>query len=240
MKKILYIIILVQLSSCANYNMFKGNKRSNDEDLFELLNDSYAPTIAPDDKLSFSVWNHDDMSVGSAYSIYNTNEAFGKWLIVSKDSLVKVPHLGAINIVGLTLSEAEQFIEKQLSKTIKNPIVEIKILNAEVSILGEVKKPGKYLIEKDLNTLVEFIAEAQGLTSFAQKKKIQVIRDNISYRIDLTRIRDIDANNIYLKSGDILYVPAVRSKKLHERAPTLIPFATMLTSIGVLVSVLGE
>jgi polysaccharide export outer membrane protein len=208
--------------------------------LFKKLGPDFEPVILPDDKLSISVWNHDDKSVGSAFSIYNTNESFGKWVMVEKDSTVKVPQIGAMKLGGLTLPEAEKIIALKFSETIKNPIVEMKILNAEVTILGEVVKPGKYLLERDINSLVELIGRSEGMTSFAKSSQIQVIRDNICYKIDLTKMNQFEASNIYLKSRDIVYVPAAKTKKLHERAPTLIPFATMLTSVGVLISVLSK
>jgi len=234
------IIVLVGFTSCKTTNLFQTNTKVDEQgEVFAQLSKDYEHILSPDDKIAISVWNHDDVSVGSAFSIYNTNESFGKWLLIENDSTVSVPQVGSMKLGGLTLREAEDSITLALAKTIKNPIVEMKLLNAEVTVLGEVVKPGRYLIEKNLNSLVEIIGEAQGLTSFAKKSKIQVIRDNISYTVDLTTMNDFEAQNIFLKSGDIVHVPAVGSKKFHERAPTLIPFATMLTSVGVLISVLA-
>lgn len=240
MKNICALFILSLLISCKSDNLFQTSQVEEDSAvLFDKLGKDYEPVILPDDKISISVWNHDDVSVGSAFSIYNTNESFGKWIMVEKDSTVKVPQIGAMKLGGLTLWEAENKIAEKLSETIKNPIVELKILNAEITILGEVVKPGKYALERDINTLVDMIGRSEGLTSYAKSSQIQVIRENICYKIDLTKMTDFEANNLYLKSKDIVYVPAIKSKKLHERAPTLIPFATLLTSIGVLISVIA-
>lgn len=238
-----YVILLFSflLTNCQTQNMFVLDEKIDDQqEMFEVLTEEYTPTLGPDDKISISVWNHDDLSIGSAFSIYNTNESFGKWVLIEKDSTVKIPQIGSIKLGGLSQKQAEDSIAKFMSATVKNPIVELKILNAEVTILGEVQKPGKYPLEMDLNTLVELIGDAQGLTSYARKSHIQVIRNNVSYKVDLTKMNELYANNIYIRSKDIIYVPAVRSKKLHERAPTLIPFATMLTSAGVLISVLSK
>ena len=235
------LILSLLLISCQTANLFELDSKIDDQqEVFDVLTSDYIPTLGPDDKISISVWNHDDLSVGSAFSIYNTNESFGKWVLIEKDSTVKIPQIGSMKLGGLTPHEAEDSIAKVMSLTVKNPIVEIKILNAEVTILGEVLKPGKYPIERELNTLVELIGAAQGLTSYAKKSQIQVIRNNVSYKVDLTKMNQLSANNLYIQSKDIIYVPAVRSKKLHERAPTLIPFATMLTSAGVLISVLSK
>ena len=241
MKYLLTPLILILLISCSTDNLFQTDEKGEDQSaLFKMLSSEFELVIQPDDKLSISVWNHDDKSVGSVFSIYNTNESFGKWVMVQKDSSVKVPQLGALKLGGMTLTQAENYISSLFSETLKNPIVELKILNAEVTVLGEVTKPGKYLLERDVNSLVEIIGRSEGLTSFAKSSQIQVIRDSISYRVDLTKMSDFQASNIFLKAKDIVYVPAVKSKKLHERAPTLIPFATVLTSVGLLISVLSK
>ncbi|MFT4600290.1 MAG: polysaccharide export outer membrane protein [Arenicella sp.] len=241
MKIILASIIIFFITSCHTENLFQTENTVDDKsELFDKLGTDFEPTIQPDDKLSISVWNHEDKSVGSAFSIYNTNESFGKWVMVEKDSTVKVPQIGSLKLGGMTLNEAEDSVAKIFMETIKNPIVEMKILNAEVTVLGEVVKPGNYLLERDINSLVEIIGLSEGLTSFAKSSQIQVIRNNICYKVDLTKMNQFEASNLYLKAKDIVYVPAVKTKKLHERAPTLIPFATMLTSMGVLISVLSK
>lgn len=239
MKVLLLAVIVLLAASCSNVNLFSkaSNKKGGHEE-FMALDRTYESKIKPDDKLSISIWDHDNISIGSAYSIYNTNEAFGKWILVEKDGTVKIPQLGELNLGGFTLSSAEDTLTQLFSKTIKNPIIEIKILNAEISVLGELNSPGTYKLEKEINTLVEVISRAEGLTSYAKKKKIQIIRDNVAYTVDLTKMSNYQEANIILRSGDVLYVPAVKSKALHERAPTIIPFATLLTSVAVLISVL--
>lgn len=239
MKTPILFFVMVFVCSCKNVNLFQLDaKEKNPNSTFEILSKDFESTIKPDDKLSISVWNHDNISIGSAYSIYNTNESFGKWVLVEQDGTTKIPKLGELNFVGMTLSEAEDTLTTLYGKTIQNPIVEIKILNAEISVLGEVNQPGRYTIEKEINTLVELISRAQGLTSYAKKSKIEIIRDNVAYVVDLTSMSQFQQSNLILKNGDIIYVPATKTKTLHERAPTIIPFATLMTSTAVLISVL--
>ena len=241
MKTQLALILLFLVNSCTNPNLFQLEKQVDDkEDSFEHLSKSYTPILSPDDKITISVWDHDDMSVGSIFSIYNTNESFGKWLMIEKDSTVTIPQIGSLKLGGLSIDDAEDSIRDKLKETIINPLVELKVLNSEITILGEAVKPGKYILEKDINTLVEMLGSCEGMTSFAKKTHIQIIRNNISYRVDLTKMNQFQLSNIIVKSKDIIYIPAVKMKRLHERAPTLIPFATLLTSVGVLISVLGK
>lgn len=235
------ILFLFLFTSCKSINIFQKDSSNNkDSSSFELLDQNYAHVLVPDDKLSLSIWNHDDLSIGSVYSIYNTNESFGKWILIESDSTASIPYAGPLKIAGLTINEAETKVAKKLAAYVKNPIVELRVLNREVTILGEVNAPGNYLLEKELNTLVEYIGKAQGLNFYADSKNIQVIRNDISYTVDLTSLSDFNKKNIYLQARDIIYIPAKKGKKLDMKAPILIPFASVLTSIGVLISVLSK
>jgi len=237
MKPFIYLLLTISITACKTVNIFKAEEQ---EESFELLTKSYEHILAPDDKLSVSIWNHDDLSIGSLFSIYNTNESFGKWLLIEPDSTASIPYIGATKIGGLTISQAEASITEQLGEFIKNPIIEIRVLNREVTVLGEINAPGNYILEKELNTLVEYIGKAQGLTFYANSKNIQVIRDNVSYPIDLTTLNSFSEKNIYLQTKDIIYIPSKKGKKLDLKAPVLIPFASLLTSVGVLISVISK
>lgn len=238
--KVFVILSLITIlsTSCGNYRILSPNHNESlaNREAFEYLTKTYEHIIQPDDKLSLSIWNHDDLSIGSAYSIYNTNEGFGKWILVERDSMAALPFIGDTKVGGMTLSEAEIYIAAQLEKTIKNPIVEVKVLNREVTILGEVGKPGNYILEKNLNSLIEVIGRANGFTSFSNPKKIMVIRDSVGCEFNFSQLSEYDKNNILLKNGDIVYIPPKRIKNVQLTAPVLIPFASFITSIAVLVS----
>lgn len=240
MKNPLYLILLLCLCSCKTMNIFQVDKKEDSGTSFKLLTKEYEHQLKPDDKLSISIWNHDDLSVGSVFSIYNTNESFGKWVLIEKDSTAAIPSVGAVKIGGLTLTEAEKIVSEKVGKYVKNPIVEIRVLNREVTILGEVNAPGNYLLEKELNTLVEYLGKAQGLGFYADTERIQIIRDEVSHAVDLTYLASFASKNIYLQSGDIIYIPSKKGKRLDLKAPVLIPFASLLTSVGVLISVVSQ
>lgn len=241
MKALLIVLTAVCICSCANQNMFQTAKESADSDsTFALLGKEYEHILSPDDKVSISIWNHDDLSIGSAFSIYNTNESFGKWVLIDRDSSCAIPYIGKQKLGGLTIREAEHLVADSLSTYVNNPLVEIRVLNREVSILGEVVRPGNYILEKELNTLVEFIAKAEGTTFYSDIKKVQIIRDDKPYLIDLREFDRFPEKNIYLKSGDIVYVPSKKGKFFDNKAPVLIPIASVLTSIGVVISVVSK
>lgn len=239
MKQITFILILIALTGCKTRNIFTPRHQTV-SDGFKLLTKDYIHVLQPDDKISVSIWGHDELSLGSAFSIYNTNESFGKWILIEKDSTASLPYIGVEKIGGLTTRQAEAQITQRLSKTIKAPIVEIKVLNREITVLGEVKSPGNYIIEKDLNTLVEAIGKAEGINYYGNPKRIQVIRDNISYYVDLSQMKNLKRKNIYLKSGDIIFVPSGKGKRFDLKSSVIIPYASLITSLGVIFTIINR
>lgn len=236
MRYISLFIILLTLGSCKSINLFQPHCEVVTNG-FKILTKDYEHILGPGDKITLGIWGHDELSMGSAYSIYNSNVSFGKWVLIKKDSTATLPYIGVQKIGGLTSLQAEKKIAKLLSKTINKPVVEIKILNREITVLGEVRTPGNYVIEKELNTLIEAIGMAEGINFQGDKKRIKVIRNNVSYTIDLTRMRNLKDKNIYLQAGDIVYVPSEKSKRFESKSSIIIPYASLITALGIIASI---
>ena len=240
LKSPLFIFFICFFISCKNQNIFQTDDTLKNKESFEILSKEYQHILEPDDKLAIGIWGHDDISVGSPFSIYNTHVSYGKWIMIKPDSIANIPFIGAIKIGGLTTLQAEALIISKLSFSIKNPIVEIKVLNREVTLLGEIMKPGTYPLDKEISTLVELIGNAEGFTFYANTKHIQIIRNNISYQVDLSTMTEFEKQNILLKSRDIVYIPSKKGKILAQKLPLLLPTAALLSSVGVLISVLSK
>jgi polysaccharide export outer membrane protein len=90
----------------------------------------------------------------------------GQTFQVEDDGTVALPAIGHIKVAGLTRPEAAKQIEDLYRKSLlKDPIIEVKIVNLKITLLGEVKAQGNYTLTKDRTTLVEMIGEAGGLTT---------------------------------------------------------------------------
>lgn len=243
MKAIRSLIILcitaMFFSSCITQNLVSRSKKDETNVKAETQVFAYDPnyvyTLKKDDKINISIWDHDDMSVGSIYGIYNSNEVYGKWLMLDADGNVEVPKLGTVNLMGLTVAQAKQKLSTELKKWIVNPIVEVKVLNKEVTILGELKTPGKYLLEKDEYTLLDIIAKAGDLDFYAEKRKIEIIRNvdgkPVSHVVDLTKVDNLISANVQIHPGDIIYVPSRSGKHWDRRAgSTVVPIASVIST----------
>lgn len=241
---ILSVLSVLMFSSCSTQNLFTNSKSAHKDTIAPTTQELAEHVIQPDDKITVSIWNHDDLSVGSLYGIYNSNEVYGKWVMIDKLGDVNLPEIGKTKLGGLTRFQAEHMLTELYSKYITNPVVTVKILNIEVTVIGEVFHPGNYVLDKEKNTVVELLGRAGGLDFYANKKKIQIIRgagaEAHKITIDMTSMMDYKQQTINLQAGDVLYVPTRRSKMIDKKAPVIIPFVSLITGVVVLLKFLGQ
>jgi polysaccharide export outer membrane protein len=93
---------------------------------------------------------------------------------------------------------------------LKDPIIELKITNLKVTLLGEFKGQGSFPLVKDRTTLVEMIGQAGGLSDKANETNIKIIRGRsknpqVTY-INLRDIQSINDPRAILQNGDIVYI----------------------------------
>jgi len=239
MKTILIIFSAMFFASCATQNLVTmptGKMPLAPADSVAFKYDpNYQYTLQKDDKINISVWDNDDVSVGSIYGIYNSNEVYGKWLMLDATGNVTVPKLGEVYLLGLTIPQAKAKLTTGFAKWIVNPVIEVKVLNKEVTILGELKTPGKYLLEKDNNSLLDIVAKAGDFDFYADKKKLEIVRQvndkPVTLVVDLTKMDNYMAANIQIHPGDVIYVPSRSGKHWDKRAgSTIVPIASAIST----------
>lgn len=207
------------------------------EDSLLYFNDNYEYTIRVDDKVSISVWGHDELSVGSTYGIYNSNEVYGKWLMVDAGGSIEMPRFGKMLVKGLTIMELKHNLKDSLGQVLNNPIVDIKILNREISLFGEFRDPTAILVDKEKNYLLDMIARVGGFDQYVNLKCIKVFRqigeDTQVLTIDLTTKGDYRFKNVALYPGDIVIAPSRSYKEFDRRISVIIPFTSAITSAAI-------
>lgn len=206
-----------------------------DTSLF-ILPPTYEHVIKADDKISVSIWNHDDLSVGSLFSIYNANEVYGRWILVDIEGYIELPELGKTKLGGMTVSQAEEKLNVLFAEYILNPVIVVKVMNREITVLGQVRTPGVYPLEKERYTLLEMIGQAQGINFYGDAERVKLIRDGKDYMIDFSTMDQYATSNVILKDGDIIYVPTRKGELLDKKSPTLIPFASLITALAIIYS----
>ncbi len=130
---------------------------------------------------------------------------------VEEDGTVALPVIGRIMVSGLTRYQAARKVESLYKeKLLKDPIIDLKIINLKVTVLGEIRTQGNYLLLKDKTSLVDIIGEAGGLTDKANEKNIQIIRGDKAHpqliTADLNDIRTLANPELNLQNNDIVYI----------------------------------
>lgn len=239
MKKLLYFLFfLVFFTSCKTQNILDKMETPMAPSADFAYNKEYQYTIRKDDKLSISVWGEDAYSVGSVYGIYNSNEVYGKWLLVDANGNVEIPRLGTTYVVGKTIPELKAQIKEALTQWLVNPIVDVKVLNKEITILGEVRNPGTIQVDKDQNTLLEMVSKVGGFDFYANLKTVKILRqegENVRVTtLNLTEAKDVLSINIQLHPGDIVLVPSKKYKEFDKRISAIIPFTTTVSAAAII------
>lgn len=239
LKYVIAILSGLVLISCKTQNLLveKQNPQRIADSIFRY-DPSYQYRIRTGDKINISVWGQDQMSVGSIYGIYNSNEVYGKWLMVDAEGNIEIPKLGTRKILNSTVIELKDTLRKELEKWIVNPIVDVKVLNKEITVLGEIKNPGVITVDKDHNQLLELIGKTGGFEFYANLKYVKVIRQegyNVRVtNIDLTKGDNYLERNILLHPGDMIIVPSKSYKEFDKRISTIIPFTTVVSAAAIL------
>jgi polysaccharide export outer membrane protein len=233
--KVILVLLAVTLSSCNRNVLYTTSKSPDSQNARALDNSENAlKAIASDDKISLSIWGHDNLSVGSIHTVYSVQEEAGKWLMVDDKGEVNLPQIGKVKLQGLTIPEATKVLEKEYGKVLVSPIINIRILSNKVTVLGEVQHSGVYYFSADKIKLVEMLAMANGLTDYSKSKNIKVIRGKESFEIDLTNIA---FNEMIVFPDDVIYVPPTKGKALDRFASKLIPIAALITSIALVYNI---
>jgi polysaccharide biosynthesis/export protein len=242
---LVFLAVLASLSSCKTTNLFVDKDASTevaDMDKAFLGDETYEYHIRKDDKITISIWGQDELSVGSTYGIYNSNEVYGKWLMVDAEGNIEVPKIGTLHVEKMTIIQLKRLIQDRFSEWIKVPVVDVKILNREITVLGEVRDPQVINVDKERNTLLDMIAHCKGLEFYANAKSIKILRQVGEHvhvaNIDLTEKGDYLQKNINLYPGDVVIVPSKKNKDFDRRVSTIIPFATTITAAAILISAL--
>lgn len=156
--------------------------------------------IGPEDVLDIQVWkNCPDVC---------------RTVPVRPDGKVSLPLVNDVQAAGLTPTELRQQLAERLAVFLPSPEVSVivrEVHSVKVAVIGAVKMPGHYEVNSP-GTVLELIARAQGLTEFAARDKIVVIRQNgtTTTRIPFNYRKVAEGNehdNFYVRPGDIIVVP---------------------------------
>ena len=226
---ILYLILVLStMYSCAkskDYIYFQ-NDTTNKTDNNDQGNFNYDPKLRVDDLLGITVFCNDENAnklfnlpilTSNTYNrgYINGNPAMTGYLI-DLNGNIEFPLVGKIHLADLSRSEAILLIQKKLSEYVNNPIINIYIQNFKITVLGEVRNPGTFLVPNERITIVEAIGLAGDLTISGKRTNILLIREEnnkrTEYRLNLSSNELLNSPYYYLNQNDVIYIEPNKAK----------------------------
>jgi len=159
--------------------------------------------------------------------------------LVNVDGTIEFPLVGTINIAGLTRSEATIKVKELVSEYVKDPIVNIRILNFKVSVLGEVTSPGTFNLQDERITILEALGLAGDMTIFGDRSNVKIIREVDGVKtygeLDFTSSTIINSPFYYLQQNDVVIVSPnkaqVQSSSFNRNTSVFISVAGIIISV---------
>lgn len=200
-------------------------------------NDILSVTISSLNAEASAPFNQANNNVNRSTTLTGSSNEPGGYLINS-DGTIYLPILGSIKAAGFTKDQLRDNITNLIlsKKLLINPIVEIRYLNYEVTVIGEVAKPTVITVPNEKISLLKAIGLAGDLTIYGKRKNVLLIRESYGERI--TRHIDLTSDNFftspyyYLQPNDVIYVePNKQKAAVADRNPNVLPIALSLISI---------
>ena len=106
---------------------------------------------------------------------------------IDNNGIIEIPTLGKIYVKGLNLEDTKKAIQKKADEFLVNSTVIVKHINFEITLLGEVNRPGTFTVFKQNISIFEALGLAGDLTDYANRKKVTIIRENETIPVNLTK-----------------------------------------------------
>jgi polysaccharide export outer membrane protein len=152
--------------------------------------------------------------------------------LVNHRGEIQLPLLGSLKVAGLTTTEINELISKKLKGHLKEPVVNVRLLNFKVAVFGDVAKPGIYQVRNERITVLEAIILAGDLKSEAVKSNILLIREldkkRQFIRLDIQSRTIFKSPYFYLKNNDMIYV---EMSGKHEKRAAILTNANIATAL---------
>lgn len=156
---------------------------------------------------------------------------------LDEEGCIELPLTGKIELKNLTVDQAKEKLKTELDKFVNQTTIIVKLSNFNVTLLGEVTRPGLYKVYQSQINLFEAISLAGNMTNFAKKNAVKIIRqtDNGSeiVTVDMGQADILSSPYYYLKPNDIVYVEPLPIK---QWGFTTFPYSTVLSVVSLAVT----
>jgi len=240
-KSVLMLLISLTILSCASKKDILYFQDSENLNLTKTDHE-FDPVIETNDILYISLSSINEELLSpflrksqQTQQLNSANPGLDGYL-VNIDGTISFPVIGDIEVAGHNRAYVENILKEKLLIYIKDIVVDVRIMNFKVSVIGEVKNPGVYTIDDERVTITEALALAGDLTEDGNRHNITVIREENGVqkvaKIDLTHTEFYKSSFYYLKQNDLVYVePSTKGVKKSGFIPDIPALLSLFTVI---------
>jgi polysaccharide biosynthesis/export protein len=230
-------IIAVLLSSCQILNPERMLRTPPGYEYarFPEAQDIQEYVLAANDQLYFRLFTNDGERLIDPVSPMMQQGMRGEQSYeIEFDGQVKLPVLGRTKLAGMTLREAEKFLENHYSLYYNRPFVKLQVTNHRVTIFpgGRGGTSSVVYLQNTHTNIFEALAMAGGIAD-GRASRVKLIRGDLTnpqiFLIDLSTIEGVRNANMIIQANDIIYVEP------RERVPQRIlenvtPYLSLVTT----------
>jgi len=257
--KPLLILAIAVLSSCAskkNIVYFQDEPITDENQLENNFELEYKPNdiltidvsaLDPDAvrpfNLSSVMYSNRGNNNNNTTGLNGGGNVLRQTYLIDPNGNIEFPVLGTLNIGGQTRAEVTEMLKEKLTVYVKDPIVNIRLINFTITILGEVNRPGTYTVQDERISLSEALGLAGDLTIYGKRDNVFLIREvngEKKYaKLDLTSIHVVNSPVYYLSQNDVIYVEPntsrVRQSTYNQTTGVIISAVATLATITAII-----
>ncbi len=162
----------------------------------------------------------------------------GYW--VDPDGCIDFPVLGRLHVEGLTTTMLKDTLTQLISRSVKDPIVNVEYLNFYVTVLGEVKNPGRHQVNSQGMTVLEALGLAGDMTIYGKRQNVLVSRE-VDGKMEFARLNLNDeaifaSPYFHIRQNDVIYVEPNNARSLVSQNIPL--YLSVITTLGSMATVI--
>ncbi len=194
----------------------------------------YIKVVSLDEKTA-TLFNPLERSTGGGQNI-NDQGIYLNSYTVSNEGNIEFPMAGKIYVQNLSVEQTKEKIQRVLDEYLKETVLIVKMVNFNLTVLGEVKRPGQYKVYQSEINIFEALAMAGDLTEFADREVVQIIRQTKNgseiININLEQAKILSSDHFYLKPNDMIYIKPLKIKQYgFATFPYALVFSTISTAL---------
>ncbi|MCF8369879.1 MAG: polysaccharide biosynthesis/export family protein [Bacteroidales bacterium] len=196
-------------------------------------NNLYVRVVSVDEEVSA----YFNFGMGTAGNVYYDAAVYLNSYSINDSGFVELPFLGDIYVKGLTLEQTKSVVQKEIENYLNNTMVVVRLVNYNVTVVGEVARPGQFKIYQDRINIFEVLSLAGDMTTFAKREEVVLVRKtetgSIIKRLNVLDDNLLESEYFYIMPEDILYVQPLKGRNFAFEA---FPYTLVISSISLMLA----